>query len=156
MGDMEGMGMYGMGGELAAAIPTDPRIVWSQRRLKYQLTCVKRGLEGMAVAGAKSQHEKTVTQVAEAINTVLTFTDPPAEKPDLEGLTESIQKGVRELAFLSPAAADIGADPLTDPTGELPPGTEPTAPSAPAAPPAIGPTTPPAGGEAPDALPPGV
>ena len=145
-----GMGMYGMPGA-AAAIPTDPRIVWSQRRLKYQLTCVKRGLAGMALAAGKgSQHEKVVTQVAKAVDLALTLTDPPAEKPDLEGLTESIQKGIRGLAFLAPAAAAIGVEPVTElPPGAAPPGvppagaaTPPAATADPAAPPGVDATVP--------------
>jgi hypothetical protein len=152
-----GMGMYGGGmyGGMGAtaAIPADPRMIWSQRRLKYQLTCVKRGLAGMAVAGKASQHEKVVTQIAQAVDLALTLTEPPEEKPDLEGLTESIQKGLSGLAFLAPEAAVIGVDPVT----ELPPGAEPAAtPIAPSSPPGplAAPASPPT--PAPGELPPGL
>ncbi|MCB9941000.1 MAG: hypothetical protein H6823_22425 [Planctomycetaceae bacterium] len=118
-----GAGMYGGMGGITPAIPTDPRIVWSQRRLKYQLACVKRGLEGMAVAGKGSQHEKVVMEVTKAVELALSLTDPPAEKPDLDGLTESIKKGVRGLAFLAPDAVSIGVEPVMD----LPPGAAPPA-----------------------------
>ena len=158
--DMEnmygGIGMYG--GILGGAdpqIPTDPRVIWSRRRLKYQLTCVKRGLAGMAIAGESSQHEKVVAQVAEAVEAALALTDPPEDKPDLEGLTESIQKGLRGLAFLAPEAAEIGVQPLT----ELPPDAAPATPAAagePAAAAAVDSTAPATEGAAPPDLPPGV
>ncbi|MCA9124011.1 MAG: hypothetical protein H6822_13110 [Planctomycetaceae bacterium] len=155
MGAMYGQGMYGgTGGGLTPAIPTDPRVVWSQRRLKYQLTCVKKGLGGMMLAGKAGQHEKSIAQIAQAVDLALSLTDPPAEKPNLEGLTEQIQKGVRGLAFLAPAAAVIDVAPVT----ELPPGAEPPA----AAPPEGAVTAPadaalPPGAEtAPTELPPGL
>ena len=129
MGGMYGGmgGMYGgMPGIGPVAIPTDPRIIWSQRRLKYQLTCVKQGLSGMAIAGKASQHEKIVDQITKAVELALTLTDPPVEKPDFDGLTESIQKGLNGLAFLAPEAAVID----TEPVSELPPGADPTEASA--------------------------
>lgn len=142
-GEME---MYGGGipGGPGATIPTDPRIVWSQRRLKYQLTCVKHGLDGMAIAGKASQHEKAVDQVAKAVEVALSLTDPPEDKPDLEGLAESIRKGVSQLAFLAPEAADPLTElPAVDPTA-LPgepaiPAVDPTAPPAEPAVPAVDP-----------------
>ncbi|MEX0820256.1 MAG: hypothetical protein WD070_11715 [Pirellulaceae bacterium] len=162
-GEMMGgdMGMYGgmMPGGLEPEIPTDPRIIWSQRRLKYQLTCVKRGLDGMVIAGKASPHEKVVDQVSKAVQAALKLTDPPADKPDLEGLTKSIQKGIRGLAFLAPEVAEHGSEPVTDlPVGDLPPGAAPPAdasipPDGPAVP-ASDPTAPPDAG-LPD-LPPGV
>jgi hypothetical protein len=148
-----GMEMGGMYGAKAAEIPTDPRIIWSRRRLKYQLTCVKRGLDGMAIAGKESQHEKAVDQVAKAVEEALALTDPPEDKPDLEGLAESIRKGVRGLAFLAPEVAEIGLEPVESPAVELPAGaaTALSDPAAAAAPPkapgatAADPTAPPAG-----------
>ena len=161
-----GMEMYTMGaggyGGLPGSplvVPTDPRIVWSQRRLKYQLTCVKQGLTGMATAGKASQHEKVVTQIAKAVDAALAQTDPPPEKPDLTGLTESIKKGLSGLAFLAPEVAAIGIDPVSG----LPPGAEPAAPAAvapgvpgAAKPAPVDPAAPPAAGAAPADLPPGV
>ena len=135
MEGMGGMGMYGGPGGIGAEIPIDPRIIWSQRRLKYQLTCVKHGLDGMAIAGKASQHTAAVTQVAEAVEAALALTDPPEEKPDLEGLTESIQQAIGGLAFLAPEEAEIGVEPVTElPTGVVPPDAEP------ALPPAVDPT----------------
>jgi hypothetical protein len=158
-GEMEMYGMMGMGGYggmpgSPTAVPTDPRIVWSQRRLKYQLTCVKRGLSGMAIAGKASPHEKVVAQITKAVEAALVLTDPPPEKPDLTGLTESIQKGLNGLAFLAPEAAVIDVEPVTG----LPPGAEPVAPAAPPSTPAPagGPGIPPATEAAPGDAPPGV
>jgi hypothetical protein len=161
-GMMSGMGgMSGMMGGIGALVDVDPRIIWSQRRLKYQLTCVKRGLEGMAIAGKGSPQEATVERVAEAVDTALGLTDPPAEKPNLEGLSESIEEAIRGLAFLAPAPTETGVDPTTNlPPGALPPSAEPAPPAAPAeaaAPPAA--ATPAADSAAPPAaagLPPGV
>lgn len=130
-------GMYGgMLGGAAAAVPTDPRVIWSRRRLKYQLTCVKRGLEGMMVAGKASPQEKEVAKIKKAVEAALVFTDPPEEKPDLDGLTESIKKGLLELAFLAPQAA--AAMPVNEPPAAL----DPAAPGAPTeADPAAAPST---------------
>ncbi|HUG69591.1 MAG TPA: hypothetical protein VMM76_17700 [Pirellulaceae bacterium] len=153
MGGMYGGmgGMYGgMPGIGPAAIPTDPRIIWSQRRLKYQLTCVKQGLRGMAIAGKSSQHEKVVDQITKAVELALALTDPPAEKPDLEGLTQSIQKGLNGLAFLAPQAAAID----TEPVSELPPGADPT--EASALPPGVTTSTPAPPADVPSDLPPGL
>ncbi|MDA1049806.1 MAG: hypothetical protein O3C40_04930 [Planctomycetota bacterium] len=154
-GGAGGMGMFGgaLGGA-GAEIPTDPRIIWSRRRLKYQLTCVKHGLAGMKIAGKSTPHEKVVDEVATAVELALALTDPPAEKPDLEGLTESIQKGVLGFAFLTPEAAEIGVDPVTD----LLLGAEPVTPVVPdaTAAPAVDPTAPPADGTALPGLPPSV
>ncbi len=135
-GDMDAMygdagggmmsGLYGgMTGGTGAEIPTDPRIVWSQRRLKYQLTCVKRGLEGMTIAGKATPQEKAIEKVKLAVEAALALTDPPKDKPTLEGLTESIQAGLSALAFLAPAAAG--------PAAELPPALDPAALAAPPA-----------------------
>lgn len=130
-----GREMYGGGGLPGAegAVATDPRIDWSRRRLKYQLTCVKHGLDGMAIAGKASQHEKVVSQVATAVDLALDLTDPPEEKPNLEGLTESIQKGLRGLAFLVPKAADPLTELPESPIDDLAPTPEAASPAEPAA-----------------------
>jgi len=168
MGGAGGMGMYGGGmlGGKGAEIPTDPRLIWSRRRLKYQLTCVKRGLDGMVIAGKASQHEKAVGEVAKAVELALALTDPPEDKPTLEGLTESIQKGLQGLAFLAPEVAEIGVEPVTElPAVDLLPGAEAATPAAPAAAaalpdelgaPAVDPITAPAEGAVPLDLPPGL
>ncbi|MEO8494366.1 MAG: hypothetical protein ABI614_04805, partial [Planctomycetota bacterium] len=162
-----GMGMYGgMAGSPTAKVPTDPRIVWSQRRLKYQLTCVKHGLAGMSIAGKTSPQAKAIEQIAKAVDTALALTNPPADKPTLEGLTASIREGVRGLAFLAPEAAEIGAEPVVDlPVDGLPPAADPASPAAPAAAaatpaapaaPVANPVAPPAEAALPTDLPPGL
>ncbi len=153
--DMMGMGGYGeygqmMGGIVAATVPVDPRVDWSRRRLKYQLTCVKLGLDGMKVAAkADAAQVKNVEAVLKGVTDVLAAAEPPADKPTLAGFAKSVREAVGKLAFLTPAAAAAAAVAVEDelPSDDVPPGPGPEA----ATPPDM-PVTP---EEAPDDLPPG-
>ena len=83
--------------------PADPRVTYFRRRLKYQLACVKAGLDGVGKKVAEDDVEfKTIRDNVDAAYTV---TDPPPD--DLPTLHRMIKRGYDQLAFLMPTGTVV-------------------------------------------------
>lgn len=109
--------------------PQDPRVTRSRRRLKYQLACIKAGLDGIAKVKAVEPQKAEIEQVAKAIESAYKTTDPP--RGDLPTLQQSLKQGLVVLAFLRPADAS-GLDASETLEGPAAPGPPAPAPAVPA------------------------
>jgi hypothetical protein len=156
-----GDGMYGMG----TMKPKDPRLDEARRRLKYQLVCVQRGLDGITELAADQPQAASVKKVADLFAEVMKATDP--EEPTIDALMKGVRTAARDLedetGVLGPPIEEeeeeeIDGSPIPSAPGPAPAGVpgKPAAPGpdagpAPPAAPGTGPAKPAAPGSTPPA-----
>ena len=152
MSMMFGQGYSAGGGAAAIAIPTDPLVNLSRRRLKGQLVIVQNALARLSTSvKADAQKTQAIDKVAIAVKDALAATDPPTGEQDVKGMKKSLETGMKKLKpFAAVAAAAAAPDPLSiSPASEAAPAATPPAATTPEA--AATPLTTPATSPAPTA-----